>query len=306
MSRTMQVNKSNKCSGLNKKIKKEKEPIVPNNDNKLSFTSIFSFLNDDDENLDLEPLAQPPEEFAELSESEEEVLPTEKPLSKEMENYVEMFGEPGTYIFSGPTDSGKTFLVRAIAMALVQKKNMFGVYVFSTSANLNNDYNWLPPGMVFNNNSTIEKDLEQWFKKRKNEQIMAQKDGGVAKPCVLIVDDPTGTFANLQNVNGKDVSPISTWATKIRKTNTYMMLQCQRWNTFSTIVRDNCHAFVLIAPKQEELKTFHNNQNMSTSLNLFLDKAAVHFQKPYTFLVGLKKPFQNKKVWLCDAIKKDF
>lgn len=298
-------------------IKKEKDVVPTKNLNKNNknllppskkFKNTFPFdasnsdaSMDDEIEEDYEPLAQT-EEFEELEESVSDFSPSDSEETSSVEQYLGMFDNPGTYIFAGPTGSGKTYLVEALSKALVNKKKMFAVFVFSTSAQLNNDYKWIPKDMIFNNSKTINKDLIQWFKKRKNETVAARKLGLQAQPCIVIIDDPTGVFEGLSNV-GSESNAITEWSTKCRKANLHLFLQTQRWNTYSTIARDNAHGFVLFSPKKEELSLFHANKNMTMPLHDFLSQSAAHFSRQYAFLIGLQQPYNGKKIFLCDPIE---
>lgn len=249
---------------------------------------------EDEDEEDYEPLT-PEEEFEEELEEEEEKeeeSPDNPPL-------ISLFKKPGTYIVTGNTGSGKSVMVEHVVKRLVKEDpKIFGTYVFSSSAELNDDYDWVPEDMIFSNQTTIDRDLTNFFSRRHNEQIIANKKGQTAMPCIAIVDDPTGTFKNLHGTSGQNVSSITEWVTKLRKTNTYLFLICQRWNSYSTIARDNNNSMVFFAPGQEELEACYRDSNLSMPKKDFFHHCSLHFKKKFTFLVSC-----DKKVYLFDPIK---
>lgn len=272
---------------LSRPIKQEKteEVFEDENDDEDYEEGEEGGSTDEDE---LEPLNQ--DEYF-IEEDEDEELGDNPPL-------LSFFEAPGTYTVTGNTGSGKSVFVEHIVKGLIKlNPDIFGVYVFSSSADLNTDYDWVPKNMVFSNQATIETDLTNFFARRHNEQVLANKRGESAMPCIAIVDDPTGTFKNLHGVSGK-VSAITEWATKLRKTNTHLFLICQRWNSYSTITRDNNKCMVFFSPGQEELEACYKDSNLSENKKDFFYSCSIHFKNRFSFLVCC-----DKKVYLYDPIK---
>lgn len=266
---------------------------------------IFEKNEEDDEDYTDIPMTQP-DYFS--SEEEEPVKPPVRKIKKEgpvttIEEVLKFFQTPGTYIISGPTGCGKTMLTKKICEGLNEELNLLGVYLFSTSAELEDGYEWLPREMIFKSENNINGALTNFFKKRKNEQILARKNSKNARPAVVIIDDPTGVFSNLSVTSGSKVSPITQWSTKLRKTNTIMILQCQRWNTYSTVVRNNAKTTAVFQPGEEELKVFHKQFNLNTPFNTFRYNASNHFTTKYSFMLGSQEAIDGKRVWLCPPIE---
>jgi hypothetical protein len=113
-----------------------------------------------------------------------------------MENLTELEPEPVsalierlpkyfTMSFASKRNSGKTYLVTDIVKTLLKKKKVDMVLVMSNSAGLNNDYAFLPEGLVMPFKESV---LEQLWKRQKNtprekrEHILVVLDDVLSDP----------------------------------------------------------------------------------------------------------------------------
>lgn len=209
------------------------------------------------------------------------------PDCKPNESIASIFDSPGTYLFTGPTGSGKTYFLRRCMKSLNTLKNFAAIIVFSSSARINTDYDFLPQDCVFGDD--LEKRFRDLLLERENETEEYLNSHGRSleglPPVAVILDDPVGKM----NVNNRD-GIFSEYSTKIRKLNVWLFIQQQRWNTASSIIRENTESNILFNESRSALEDIYERSTTIIQKQPFIVELCKWMKEKYQFMVFRRSP----------------
>lgn len=263
------------------------------NDNKLITITDNNIDNDTDSEIknfsrDMQTKA--------VDYSTEEVVYIIKNLFGSVQNILQYCG-CGTYLLCGPTNSGKTFCIRALvslAQCLSKQYELkpirfTSLILCSSTDEISGDFAWAKPYLRKINQS--DKILKDFMVIRKTEIANGSKRLGIEPseystrfPMILIIDDFVGSLSG-STAN----SPIATLASKARHLGLYVFLLVQSIKQVGPGVRKNARAIIgfrlELSAIQDTLKEFYGVINNYEQARNILDHVSVTY-RPVIFVLN--------------------
>lgn len=162
-------------------------------------------------------------------------------------NYINIldykFTFPGSFLFLGKSNSGKTYLMKKILHK--HRKKFDRVIVFCPI--MNNDYDFLDPKYVIRDKQTLDTIINvQYQLKMQNKH----------KPLLIILDDWIGS------VDLRHDETFSKLSTNGRHCNITTFYISQFLNRIPPVIRDNINYYIILSVSHQSLDTLYEYQEM--------------------------------------------
>ena len=179
------------------------------------------------------------------------------------------FSVPFTALFIGKSGSGKTSLINAFYDKI--KDNFEATYLFSPTADADDEYSWVEPENRFEElNCGFIQNLIEYQKKTPKEE---------RAEILLILDDLLGEVTGKMS-NNKVLDSLSA---KARHFNISLIISSQLATKVSTVIRENS-GFIFICYKQRMDALFENTESWKTKRD-FVDYCEKHLKDYHSLLL---------------------
>jgi len=169
-------------------------------------------------------------------------------------------GGPGTYVFLGPTESGKTWCIKQMyayatskSVPKPQRVKLTDIIVVSATAKINDDYEWNPDIVKLEANNEVIKNLLAERIKECREACEALgkpmtycETWGLQNPIMIISDD---TYGSIDMITPGNAS--GTLATMARHFGIYFIIACQYVKQCGPLFKDNARMWVCFSTNKK-------------------------------------------------------